>query len=76
MIGSGGAMLKQIGTSARQDIEAMLGMKVFLELFVKNQENWRENPLFLNQLDWRNNLPSSPAPEADNEEGPVVLPSK
>jgi len=44
-------MLKQIGTSARQDIEAMLETKVFLELFVKIQENWRENHLFLNQLD-------------------------
>jgi GTPase len=38
---------------ARQDIEEMLGRKVFLELFVKVRENWRESPQFLNQLDWR-----------------------
>jgi GTPase len=53
IIGSQGAMLKEIGTRARQDIEAMLGQKVFLELFVKVRENWRESPEFLTQLDWR-----------------------
>ncbi len=56
LIGAGGSTLKQIGTQARTDIEAMLGSKVFLELFVKVQENWRENPAFLNQLDWKANL--------------------
>ena len=53
IIGRGGAMLKQIGSAARVEIEAMLGRKVFLELFVKVRENWRESPEFLNQLDWR-----------------------
>jgi GTP-binding protein Era len=53
IIGSQGAMLKEIGTRARQDIEGMLGKKVFLELFVKVRENWRESPEFLTQLDWR-----------------------
>jgi GTP-binding protein Era len=53
IIGSKGAMLKHIGTLARQDIEAMLGTKVFLELFVKVRENWRQSPEFLSQLDWR-----------------------
>jgi GTPase len=53
VIGSKGAALRQIGTLARQDIERMLGQKVFLELFVKVRENWRESPEFLNQLDWR-----------------------
>lgn len=53
VIGSKGAALKQTGIEARQDIEAMLGRKVFLEMFVKVRENWRENPEFLNQLDWR-----------------------
>ena len=38
----------------RMDIEAMLGRKVFLEMFVKVRENWRESPEFLTQLDWRN----------------------
>jgi GTP-binding protein Era len=53
IIGNRGAMLKQIGTAARHDIEAMLGGQVFLELFVKVRENWRESPEFLNNLDWR-----------------------
>ncbi len=56
IIGAGGSMLKRVGTLARADIEEMLGRKVFLELFVKVQENWRESPAFLNQLDWRTNL--------------------
>jgi GTPase len=53
VIGSKGSALKQIGTLARHDIEQMLGRKVFLELFVKVQENWRQSPEFLSQLDWR-----------------------
>jgi GTP-binding protein Era len=53
IIGKSGAMLKKIGTGAREEIEAMLGRKIFLELFVKVRENWRESGEFLNQLDWR-----------------------
>ncbi len=54
VIGAKGAMLKRIGTEARGEIENMLGRKVFLDLQVKVRENWRENPEFLNALDWRN----------------------
>jgi len=53
IIGAKGAMLKKIGTAARLEIESMTGRKVFLELFVKVQPNWRENPEFLNAIDWR-----------------------
>jgi len=53
VIGSRGAMLKKIGSLARADIEDMLGRKVFLELYVKVRENWRESPEFLTQLSWR-----------------------
>ena len=53
LIGARGGMLKQIGTEARQEIEVVLDRKVFLELFVKVQNNWREDPAFLNDLDWR-----------------------
>ena len=49
IIGDGGKMIKQIGTSARQDIEKFLEQKVFLELFVKVRPNWRENDLFLKE---------------------------
>ncbi|MCZ7683379.1 MAG: GTPase Era [Sandaracinaceae bacterium] len=40
VIGAGGARLKAIGTDARKEIEALLGRKVFLELFVKVEEDW------------------------------------
>jgi GTP-binding protein Era len=53
LIGSKGSTLKQIGILARQDIEAMLGRQVFLEMFVKVRDKWRESPEFLSQLDWR-----------------------
>jgi GTPase len=53
VIGAGGAALKKIGTLARLEIEKMLDRKVFLELFVKVQKDWRENPEFLNAIDWR-----------------------
>lgn len=43
VIGEGGAMLKKIGTSARGEIEAMSGRKVFLSLRVKVRKNWRDD---------------------------------
>jgi GTP-binding protein Era len=42
VIGHGGTMLKQIGQAARQEIEAMTGVHVYLELWVKVRENWRK----------------------------------
>lgn len=53
LIGNKGAMLKKIGTEARLDIEKLLNRKVFLSLFVKVKPNWREDPSFLNAVDWR-----------------------
>ena len=53
IIGSKGAMLKRIGTDARREMELLFGRKVFLELFVKARAKWRENPEFLNAVDWR-----------------------
>ncbi len=41
IIGKNGAMLKRIGVLAREDIESYLGMKVYLELYVKTIENWK-----------------------------------
>jgi GTP-binding protein Era len=43
VIGQGGEMLKKIGTTARKEIEGMSGRKVFLELRVKVEKNWRNN---------------------------------
>jgi len=53
IIGAGGAMLKQIGTRARQEMEQVLGRKIYLDLHVKVQPGWREKPDFLAALDWR-----------------------
>lgn len=44
IIGKGGGMLKRIGTAAREDIERLLGSKVFLELFVRVQKEWTKKP--------------------------------
>ena len=53
VVGAGGAMLKKIGTSARFELEKFFGKKFFLELFVKVKPDWRNQPEFLNELDWR-----------------------
>jgi GTPase len=53
LIGAGGSALKQIGTLARQDLEQLLGRKVFLQTVVKVRPNWREDPEFLASVDWR-----------------------
>lgn len=50
IIGKGGAMLKQIGTLARQDAEALLGGKVFLKLYVKVRKGWREDERMLKNI--------------------------
>ena len=43
IIGERGTMIREIGIQARQDIEAFVGQKVFLELFVKVRPKWRDN---------------------------------
>jgi GTP-binding protein Era len=50
IIGKGGESLKKIGTEARRDLEQEYGKQVFLELFVKVREDWRENDRFLRQF--------------------------
>jgi GTP-binding protein Era len=56
LIGHRGEMLKKIGTASRIEIEKMLGTKVYLELFVKVRQNWRESRGFVEELDWRKQL--------------------
>jgi GTP-binding protein Era len=53
VIGSGGEMLKKIGTLARFEMERLFGLKIFLDLHVRVQPGWRENSRFLDALDWR-----------------------
>ena len=50
LIGKKGEMLKTVGTEARLDMEGLLGTKVFLELWVKVQEDWRQDEMMLKEL--------------------------
>jgi GTP-binding protein Era len=56
LIGKGGSKLKSIGASARKEIESLLGTRVFLELYVVVEENWRDSKGFISNLDWRKQL--------------------
>jgi GTP-binding protein Era len=56
LIGKGGSKLKEIGTRARRQIESLLGTRVYLELHVIVEPNWRESKSFVESLDWRNQL--------------------
>ncbi len=53
VIGAQGATLKKIGTAARQEMERLLGVKIYLNLHVRVQPGWREKTVFLDALDWR-----------------------
>ena len=50
VIGKGGKMLKNIGSAARRDLEMLFGTKVFLELWVKVEENWRDSTRVMREL--------------------------
>ena len=50
IIGKGGEKLKMIGSRAREDIEKFLGGKVYLELWVKVNEDWRNKESFMNTI--------------------------
>jgi GTP-binding protein Era len=50
LIGKAGSMLKTVGTEARREIESFLGAKVFLGLFVKVRQGWREDPAVLGEM--------------------------
>jgi GTPase len=68
LIGKGGAKLKEIGTSARKQIESLLGTRVFLELHVIVEPGWRESKSFVEQLDWRNQLEQLSEKQSPEEE--------
>lgn len=54
IIGHQGSKLKRVGTEARKDLEAFLGKKVFLEIFVKVAEDWRDSDKALRQFGYNN----------------------
>ena len=53
IIGKGGGMLKKIGALAREDIEAFMGAKVYLQTWVKVKENWRDNVNLIKNFGYR-----------------------
>ncbi len=53
VIGKNGAMIRQIGAAAREELESLLGVRVFLELHVKVLKNWREDDALLRRLGYR-----------------------
>jgi GTP-binding protein Era len=53
VIGAKGATLKRIGTLARQEMERLFGVKIYLDLHVRVEPAWREKARFLNAIDWR-----------------------
>ena len=53
IIGSGGSMIKKIGTLARTDIVKFLGNKVYLELFVKVENDWRNKKSQLKEYGYK-----------------------
>jgi GTP-binding protein Era len=53
VIGAKGAMLKKVGTLAREEMESLFGIRIYLDLHVKVESQWREKTAFLNSMDWR-----------------------
>jgi GTPase len=68
LIGKGGAKLKAIGTSARKEIESLLGTRVYLELHIIVEPGWRESRGFIDTLDWRKQLEDMAARQAGEDE--------
>ena len=54
LVGHSGSMIKEIGIKARKDIEELVGKKVYLELFVKTVNNWREKDKYLTEFGFNN----------------------
>ena len=65
LIGRAGEKLKAIGTSARREIESLLGTRVYLELQVIVEPEWRERKGFVDGLDWRRQLEEMGAKQGD-----------
>ena len=67
LIGHKGEMLKKIGTEARKELEALLGTKIFLGLFVKVAPGWRDNPHKVRELDWHSQLEALSHDQGEHE---------
>jgi GTPase len=67
LIGKGGLTLKKIGTEARQELERLLGTKIYLELQVGVARNWRDNADRVRQLDWRTQIEAIAEKQVDEK---------
>ena len=70
VIGHGGQKIKEIGTAARLDLEQFLGRKVYLDLRVRDEPGWREQPRLLAELE--RDVYAGGEAEARNDDEPVV----
>jgi len=68
LIGHKGDMLKRIGTEARKELEKLLRIKIYLEMFVKVVADWRENPGKVRELDWHSQLEAIAEDQRKREE--------
>ena len=59
LIGKGGQKLKKIGEAARKEAEALLGTRIFLELWVNVERNWTQDPRALNRLGYPSTIDHS-----------------
>jgi GTP-binding protein Era len=57
LIGQKGQALKRVGSLARQEIEALLGRPIYLDLWVKVREKWRKNPETVRRFGYSSKLP-------------------
>ena len=74
LLGKGGEMMKRIATFARESLEERFGRKVYLEVFVKVKEKWRDRPGFMRTLDQRRfALDVVGINDGDDDDGPVVF---
>jgi GTP-binding protein Era len=53
LIGKRGSLLKEVGKRARQEIERLLGSRIFLDLWVKVKKDWRNEELYLREFGYR-----------------------
>jgi GTPase len=66
LIGHKGEMLKKVGTQARKELEALLGTKIYLGLFVKVAACWRDDPQKVRELDWHSQLEALSEDQREN----------
>lgn len=68
LIGKRGEMLKKIGSTARYELEKLIGTKIFLELFIKVVADWRSSKRVVDDLDWRRQMEGLGAAQSEKDD--------